>query len=180
MMHGLEYAASKTADALTKIESAANFYQTKRRNNITGMNGTPISKIIDAWQSRTTITETFTNNDDAEIVSINADFSQVDTNAEFICFLSGHEHYDLVGYNPNTTNRQLVLNVNSAAGHLVPDGYVTLASSGDLPRDGESVCQDSFNVCAVDRQNGRLKIMRVGADLNVDLVRRNVCIAPYK
>ena len=180
MIHGMEYAASKDVNPLTPITGAENFLQTKRRNNITGMHDTPISRIVDAWQSRTTLQTTFTNNDDSTPITIDADFTQVDSGAEFICFLNGHEHYDLVGYNPGTTNKQLVLNINCTAGLLVAGGYDTLASSGDLPRNGDDATQDSFNVVMIDRQNGRVKIMRVGADTNVDLIKRNFCIAPYK
>lgn len=180
MMHGMEFGASASAEPLTKCETAENFCQQYRRNSIAGIAGHPFSRIAEAWQGKTAVSFTFTNPDDGTEIEVSDDFSAA-SSGELICFLSGHEHYDLVGYNPTESKLQVTLNVCCASGISdVSGGSDTLSASGDLPR-ARGVTQDAFNVCGVSRSRGEIRLVRIGADITgVGMTRRDVAVIKYK
>lgn len=157
------------------------FFQSVRKyNNIySGVTGSPINDIIDAFIARATLTKTYAQTGNPASVSVSADFSGVDSTVEFIAHLTGHFHQDTVCYVPGTTAKQLMLNVvctNSLYGGTV---YPYLCDLTDLPRNISDATQDSFNVYAIDRANKTVKVIRVGSDTTYEMQPRKYMAIPY-
>lgn len=71
-----------------------------------------------------------------------------------------------------------MLNITCGVG--IMGGSVELANDSDLGRDGKGQSQDAFNIYAIDRVNGTVRIARVGANINNQMKERKYMIIPYK
>lgn len=162
---------------LVMTQGYTKFYQKTRFSGSMGLSGiTPISSIIDAWISKTTITETMTGAN--ETITISADFSSR-TKSEFIAYITGHTHQDGICYLPNTANRQLVLCCTTGTCKYKTSGN-ELAETSDLARFSEGELQDAFNVYTIDRVSGIVKVVRIGSDMPFDFSEKRDCMAiPY-
>lgn len=173
---------------ISKSLTYPNFYSdnapsdwTTRFDNITG---NPISTIVDAFISGTSITGSYTQeiNDTVDpsttvevTVNYSADFTSKNTGAEFIAYINGHTHYDMVGYLSDTTNTQLSLNITHGAGGQY---YNT---QDDIPRgNGRGSVQDAFNLYAIDRTAGKVVVCRIGSNMTYGLADRKIMEIPYK
>ena len=144
----------------------------------------PIKTIVDAFISKTSLSTSYAENsingNNGETVTINADFSQVASGAEFICYMTGHRHRDNIGYVNSTTNKQLCLNIITSNCHYPKTVGLSFAEGSDIPRGDRGLTQDAFNVYCIDRRNGYVKIARVGASVNFEGIERTFLIAPYR
>lgn len=143
--------------------------------------GRPIVKIIDAFISRTSGSDSYTQtikNDVVETINYTYDFSSVDNTVEFICHLNGHTHIDAVGYYKHATNPQLCINISTAQSIY---GFVHpyKANDSDCVRGGKGATEDLFNVYGIDRDAHTVRIARVGADFSDDGRFRQFIIVPY-
>lgn len=162
---------------------------------LVNVNNYPITKIVDAFISRTTLNTSFTQQvfDDTftttitETININADFSTgIATGVEFIAHLFGHHHRDTVGYyyHPTgetaLTNLQLVLDVCQTTSKY-SDTYVSWANPSDLSRGyGDTISQDAFNVYSIDRATKTVRIAKVGSNLSSEtLIPRQYMTIKY-
>lgn len=147
------------------------------------MTGNPISKIVDAFISGEEYSGSYTQQLDgggSETINYTTTgFDNLNSNVEFICYMSGHRHTDFVGYRSGTTNRQLVLNITTAQS-LYGFVHYSKANNGDLPRGGKGACEDAFNVYGIDRTAGTVRIARVGSNMTSSLKKREVMVIPYK
>lgn len=144
----------------------------------------PIKTIVDAFISKTSLSTSYdentVNGNNGETVTINVDFSRCAAGVEFICYVTGHRHKDNIGYVHTAINRQLILNVCCSNGHYPKSGGLSFAEGTDLPRGDRGVTQDAFNVYGIDRQSGRVKLARVGSNVNFEGIDRKFLLAPYK
>lgn len=177
MYHSPESTISKDVNrAAFYQDSVASDYQS---DSITGG---PIVKIVDAFINRSAVSDSFTqtnNSSQTVTISYSADFSSLNTGVEFVAHICGHEHCDFIGYYAAASSRQLVLNVTCGC-CLYGADYLGLAHLSDLPRDGRGVTQDSFNVYAIDRARGVVKVARIGSNTNFDGQDRKFAVMPYK
>ncbi len=91
--------------------------------------------------------------------------SFIDSGGEFIAFLSGHAHMDMVAYNENYPSQLDI---------VVTSSNYTL---GDIPREYSTKTQDAFNIVAFDCTNKLIKVIRIGADRDNHLkLRSSMCI----
>lgn len=145
---------------------------------ITNIGGNkPVMQIIDAFISRTSISNSYTDN--GTTVNIIADFTGIASSIEFIAYIAGHSHEDYIGYYENSTNRQLCLGITSGNALYGYGSNKALANQEDLPRGGSGVCQDAFNIYSIDRVRKVVKVARIGADLTFDFVPREYMEIPY-
>lgn len=145
---------------------------------ITNIGGNkPVMQIIDAFISRTSISDSYTDN--GTTVNIIADFTGIASSIEFIAYITGHSHEDYIGYYENSTNRQLCLGITSGNALYGYGSNKALANQEDLPRGGSGVCQDAFNIYSIDRVRKVVKVARIGADLTFDFVPREYMEIPY-
>lgn len=144
----------------------------------------PIRTIIDAFISKEHIVTSYTENtrdyNNGETVSIDADFTQVNEGVEFICYLTGHRHRDNMGYADGATNLQLMLNIVTGNCYYPRTTALSMAECCDLPRGDKGATQDAFNIYAIDRKAGNVKIARVGSNVNFEGIERKFLIAPYR
>lgn len=139
----------------------------------------PIMHIVDAFIGRTTYTGSYTESTEEE-VTINADFSGVDASTEFIAYICGHRHEDWIGYYEKSTHKQLCLDITTGNAMYGDSTNPAWSNQSDLPRGGEGVCQDAFNVYAIDRAGGSVKIVRVGSDITETFEERKMMTIPYR
>ena len=169
------------------ISSAASeqypkFFQTIRKYNdiYSEVTGSPINDIVDAFISRTTMSQTYSQSGSPSSVSVSCDFTSVPSNVDFIAHLTGHYHEDSICYVPGTTNKQLMLNVTCTNSLYGGTDYPYLCDVSDLGRNRDDTTQNSFNVYVVDRANGTVKVTRVGSNKNQDMNLRDYMEISYK
>ena len=183
--YGVVVIAHSSEKWIDSVDGYTKFYNEKATsdwcNTFSNITGNPISKIIDAFISKTSISDTYTQkvsvdgSETNEEVSYSADFSLVSSGVEFIAYLNGHKHVDMVGYLSGTTNIQLSLNIVRGA----ESTYYN--SEDDIPRaNGRGSCQDAFNIYAIDRENGTIRIARIGSNKTFKLTDRDYMIIPYR
>lgn len=143
-----------------------------------GISGQPIVDIIDAFISGTKLTTAFTNSKDGTNVGIVADFTALNANVEFIAHVVGHTHLDVIGYY-TATNKQVMLGSVCGTG-VIGTSYPYLANGNDVPRGWEGVTQDAFNIYVIDRTNKKIKIARVGSNMNFEGQMRDFTEISYK
>lgn len=137
--------------------------------------GIPVEDIVDAFKHGKSINETYTYSDGTPSLTVNTSFSG---NGDFIAYLNGHCHMDLIGYS-RTYSDQLYLNVG--IGSHGATNYTQLRpteEATDIPRD-DGKNQDLFNVYGIDKKNRIVKVCRVGADVNDILEDRKVAVFEY-
>jgi hypothetical protein len=163
------------------------FYQTTvdygqyQDENITGL---PLASIVDAFISGVALNKTFTETSSktgqTATITISADFTSKKSGAEFLFFACGHEHADRIGYVNGFTNKILVIDITCGVAINNNHDYHWQAEVSDLPRGCVGSVQDAFNVYAVDRGNGTIRVARVGSNMPHSLLRRDFLICPYK
>lgn len=173
LFHMPEGAVDKETGKDEFYQEIANTWDTQGGMSLTGG---PISKIVDAFISRTSDTITYTSK--GVSITVTADFTAVATGAEFIAYLNGHEHIDRVGYLNGTTNRQLNLNVTCGIA-IYGSTYPYLANMSDVPRATRGATQDAFNVYAIDRTAKEVRIARVGSNFSGDFRDRKYMAIAY-
>lgn len=93
----------------------------------------------------------------------------IDGGGEFICWLTGHEHKDYIGYATSYPN-QLVIGVSLAQ-------CGPRASYGVMDRVEGMKSQDLFNMVGFDTYNKQVRILRVGADFDCFMrSKKSLCI----
>lgn len=147
----------------------------------------PIHDIIDAFISGGTLTQTYTQSGTPSSFEVDADFSGKNEGVEFIAYVSGHMHSDNISYVPNTTNKQLLLNIvcTNAWEHRTKTGYKGTDypyynELNDLGRSDLGSSQDAVNLYVIDRASKTVRVVRVGARRTYDLtVERDCMVIPY-
>ncbi len=99
-------------------------------------------------------------------------------NGEFICYLGGHFHSDLVGYLPEYPD-QLSIHIPSSA--CFPAGYHNIGEElSDLPRIPDTVTEDCINFYGINRTKKTISIVRVGATVNDLMKKRQALVLNYE
>ena len=165
MMHSPETIPPVDADYGLFRQSILNY-------TITGsLTGKPFQNIIDAFIGKESASITYTS--DNTSITVTANFTNLNSGVEFIAFVNGHLHADVVGFIPNTAHRQLNLNI-------VCGSTAVYGGTSDLPRDGNSVVQDCFNLYVIDRSAGTVRITKIGSNVTDELTERKYLIIPYR
>ena len=135
-----------------------------------------LQDIVDAYIARGTLTKTYSVSgaDTTEVpdVAVSADFSGA--NGEFICYINGHTHNDGTGQSSYAQNKQVNVNVTTGSANLS-----TQAVYDDLYRDNDTIAQDAFNLIAFDTIHKKIRMLRIGANVTMDMKRRDYALIPY-
>ena len=173
--------------AITKVNGKDKFWQSSipyADYQSQSMSTTPIANIVDAFISGGSLSTTFTEHNyvtgEDDTININADFTNKNSGVEFLFYACGHEHSDRIGYAPNVTNIQLVIDICCGVALSNPIDYPYLAGISDMPRGGIGAVQDSFNIYTVDRDGGCIRIARVGSNMDSYCNIRDFMVIPYK
>ena len=177
----LLYHSPQASVANAKDPVYPKFFQDIRKYNSlhNSVNGNPIADIIDAFISRGTINETYTQTGSPASFTAEADFTAVNNGVEFIAHLTGHLHEDTVCYLLNTQEKQLMLNVVCTTPSFGGSSYPYLNDVSDLGRSETDATQNAFNVYVIDRDNKVVKITRIGCSKNYNLDPRDFMVIPY-
>lgn len=149
-------------------------YKSNQSNNV-------LRDIIDAFISRSQLNKIYDVDNEAYpylplntyTVNVLADFSDRE-NSNFICFLSGHTHYDNVGFVKGTKNKMLNIVVTDSANPTTQASY-----TDDLPRIAGTRSADAFNIISFDTDNKEIKICRIGANCTYDMIERKCTKISY-
>lgn len=166
-------------NTIDRVQGNDDFYQDINNYWEThpGVTGNPILNIVDAFIGKTSATISYTSK--SVNISTTADFTALNSGVEFIAYVNGHEHIDMVGYLHGTTHRQLNLNVCCGVA-IYGTTYKYLANNSDLPRGDSGSTQDAFNVYSIDRTNKTVRIAKVGSNVSgYDLQERKYMVIPY-
>lgn len=150
---------------------------------------TILTEMVDAFISRGSLSKTFNNRSGATpaSVTVNVNFSSVNTGVEFIAFVNGHFHSDHVSYVADTENTQLQLNEvqsnswygMSKAGYSGSDNP-WLTELSDLQRIAMTPTENAFNIYTIDRTAKTVRIVRIGANMPSNMsVIRDYMVIPY-
>lgn len=170
-------------DAVIVSNGKSDFYQSERlisyQENGFYIGNRPIMKIVDALISRASGTEEYTDN--GVSISVSYDFTGVDASTEFICYVNGHRHEDWIGKYRDSSNLQISLTITTGNALYSMLTNTAWSNQSDLGRgDGRGVAQDAVNVYSIDRENGVIRISRIGADINNKFEVREKMILPYR
>lgn len=149
-------------------------YKSNQSNNV-------LRDIIDAFISRSQLNKIYDVDNEAYpylplntyTVNVLADFSDRE-NSNFICFLSGHTHYDNIGFVKGTKNKMLNIVVTDSANPTTQASY-----TDDLPRIAGTRSADAFNIISFDTDNKEIKICRIGANCTYDMIERKCTKISY-
>ena len=101
--------------------------------------------------------------------------SFMDDGGEFVCYLMGHWHYDYLMYSSSYPN-QLIIDIGTASHEAGPNDICT----GVMRRDKGTMAQNLFNIFTVDRTDGLVRLVRIGADRDMYMKPRRVLCYDYK
>lgn len=158
--------------ALSSIEGKEPFCQAPNQNGWIWnpiSQGTLITQIVDAFVSK----------ENKSVGGYTVNFASVNSGVEFICFLNGHEHEDYVGYITSTANRLLHINATCSQSVYGIEGAGYQANLSDIPRGGKGSTQDSFNMYVIDRPQKKIRIVRIGSNVNKDMKDRKFLELDY-
>lgn len=139
---------------------------------------TIVEDIVDAFKNGTSIKQNYTYSDLSTTIAVDVTFASA---GSFICYLTGHTHRDLCGYSSLHPD-QLYLTVACGCVYGEADGYMLNVGeqSTDLPRIIGTKSEDCFNVYAIDLQNKKVKVVRIGSDVTADMTDRKCAIFDIK
>ena len=135
-----------------------------------------LQDIVDAYIARGTLIKTYSVSgaDTTEVpnVAVSADFSGA--NGEFICYINGHTHNDGTGQSSYAQKKQVNINVTTGSANLSSQ-----AVYDDLYRDTDTIAQDAFNLIAFDTIHKKIRMLRIGANVTIDMKRRDYALISY-
>lgn len=88
---------------------------------------------------------------------------------EFVCWIGGHQHYDIVGTIANTSQLQIAIDCATCSGIYA-----------DSDRVRHTKTQDSFNYLAIDTREKLVKLVRVGNTSNRYMQSKQTFVYRYK
>lgn len=137
-------------------------------------------EIIDAFKLKTSLNKTYqpTSNITGQTVTsmgtvtIGVDYSDRNS-SNFICWLNGHTHIDLVGKIKNAQTNQIFISVTNQS-FDIGSQYDSLA------RIEDTKAEDAFNIIGFDTDNKIIKVCRIGNNMPSDLRPRSYTSISYK
>ena len=138
------------------------------------VSGDPIPTIIDAFINGTNLVTSFTHTGDAaylSTVNISVDFTARGV-GEFICYLAGHHHQDMIATVDAFPTQKQVYFVCST----ISDGKNQFS---DLNRTEDKKSQDALTIMSFDTTNKKINLVRIGSDITQNLTERKQTSIDY-
>ena len=95
----------------------------------------------------------------------------VDAGGEFVCWLAGHTHSDLLSVNSEYPSQMFVVIDTGNPGKASP--------FSDTARAADTPTQDCFNVIGIDTRLKTIRIVRIGASENMRMQRKKALCINY-
>ena len=195
----LESIDDNTELASEKWNSHSNYTFNKVQHGF-GQNGYIIQDLIVAYLNRTAISKTYkcitpnTNPLASDVVLTNLPdfYPDVVVNVDFssavgdvICFLNGHQHSDSCYYSSHTGTKKFLTIGNINGGYVDIDGdnqtgnnFYNVWNHADVIKGGV-YSRDCFNVISFDTTEKAVYLLRIGADVNDQFVKRDFVRISY-
>lgn len=99
----------------------------------------------------------------------------IGSGGDFICWISGHRHYDFIGMCSATENPFLVISLtcSSWSKNAINAAHLNM-------RKANTKTQDAFAMISFDAERGLIKMLRVGADTNENMEKSRNIVFRYK
>ena len=132
-----------------------------------------ISDVIDAWVRGDKLKASYAPLDTRYLptLTVDCDFTSRGEGI-FASYIVGHHHKDIQGKCKKYPYQNVIVFPATAN-----DGWQSYCS--DLPREKGTKSEDAITVISVDTINKRLKLVRVGSDITMDMVERKYNIIDY-
>lgn len=128
-----------------------------------------IPSIVDAWQRGASLSKTVNPVSEyagvVEALNISANFTSRGA-GNFICYLVGHVHNDIVSHSTTYPNQLAIGFCSSASGNFQN-------ASSDLPRVPETKTEDAITVVSFDTDAKHVNLVRVGSNVTYNMTRRD-------
>lgn len=134
--------------------------------------GTILGDIVDSFMMEKRFLCEYSDSDGTP-VTVDADFTALAGDVEFIAHVTGSLHADTVTSLPGTACRQLLLGVTCSA------ALCEEACPSGLDREEGSGSQDAFNAYIINRKKKTLRILRIGAGITASGEVRDEMTIPY-
>lgn len=139
-------------------------------------NGPIIEDIVDAFKHGTSLNRVYNHsNSGAPSVTVDVTF---DGNGDFICYLNGHYHIDIIGASPNYPD-QIYLGINTGCLESKSRPTAVFERWTNLPRVEGTDSEDCFNVYVFDTVNKQIKVLRIGSHTTCEFEERLMEIYTY-
>lgn len=93
----------------------------------------------------------------------------INNGGDFACYLAGHTHWDTIGYNNDYPNQICVVVTCTAI----------TGRDNDQVRVSGTKSQDAANIVTIDTNTHTIKLIRIGANIDNYLRKRNICTINY-
>ena len=147
-----------------------------RGNTIIGYEPTDniIPKIINAYMTRGVINESFAPKSDYSNVlpTLIADYDFSSANGDFICYIVGHTHNDVVSHSTDYP-QQLAIGLCATAQDLYQNG------NSDLPRVEGTRTEDAITVVGFNKSLRTVNLVRIGSNVTKYMVKRDFISISY-
>ena len=131
-----------------------------------------LTDIVQAWIEGGVLRKTYSEQTEGvSNVTVDCDFS-TRGKGDFICYLLGHMHKDILAVCDKYPNQRLVYCPSSAY-----DAWQNKFS--DLPRTAGTKSEDCLTVFSVDTQKRKIRLVRVGSNITVDMTERTYKVLDY-
>lgn len=131
-----------------------------------------IPRIVDAWKRKTTVSFISESlNENVPDLEIDADFTSR-TESNFICYLVGHTHKDIVGYSTPFPDQLII---GFATGSLDASNN----ASSDLPRRSGDKTEDAITIFSLNKNKKLVNLVRVGSNITTYMVNRTMISIDY-
>ncbi|MGP1465281.1 MAG: metallophosphoesterase [Prevotella koreensis] len=193
------FAGHQTLESVENGADIANtqWHCSKTIKHSFGQNGYILQDLITSYIKRETLQKTYecitpTANPTGSVVRtnlpdfypdvvVNADFSGA--KGDVICFLHGHQHSDTCYYSKFCDGLKFLTiglttgcaspNCNTANGTMS-----TVWAHDDIAR-GSDTTRDCFNIISFDTEEKAVYLLRIGADINENFVKRDIARVSY-
>lgn len=95
----------------------------------------------------------------------------------FVAYMTGHEHRDLIGYSSKYSDQLILGGTCGILSNSVRQSATW--SFSDIPRIDGDKTQDAFNIYSIDTENKFVKVLRVGSDMNDQMIPRRFAVFNY-
>ena len=134
-----------------------------------------LADIVNAWINGERLEKTYTPTQKySELlpkISVSVDFSGRGK-GDFVCYLAGHTHEDLILRCQKYPNQHAILFPSSSA-----DTWQNYCS--DLPRAEGTKAEDCLTVLSLDTKKREIRLIRIGSDFTMELKKRSHFVINY-
>lgn len=131
-----------------------------------------LTDIVQAWIEGGALRKNYSKQTEGiSNVKVDCDFSSRGK-GEFICYLLGHMHKDILAVCDKYPNQRLVYCPSSAY-----DAWQNKFS--DLPRTKWTKSEDCITVFSVDTEQRKIRLVRIGSNITVDMTERTRKVLDY-